>query len=151
MDGSTEFFKYFEMDSIQNGAFEAIIEVAKSETMLNLTFEIKGTLNLICDRSLDEFDFPFATYDTIILKLGDHDEELADGIRIINRTSQQINVAQDIYELISLAVPMKKLHPRFIDTDDTDAEGFVVYSTNIEEQKEEKTVDPRWAALKNLN
>jgi uncharacterized metal-binding protein YceD (DUF177 family) len=151
MDGSSEFFKFFEMDSIQSGTFASQIEVIKSETMFNLAFDIKGTLNLICDRSLDEFDFPFSTKDSIILKLGDHDEELADGIRIINRTSQQINVAQDIYELISLAVPMKKLHPRYIDSDDTEAEGFVVYSTNIEEQKEEKTVDPRWAALKNLN
>lgn len=150
MDGEADFFNQFKIEAVENGTFQAQIELVKSETMLNLTFKIEGSLNLICDRSLEEFDFPFSSNDLVILKFGDHDEELADGIRIINRSSQQINVAQDIYELISLSVPMKKLHPRFLEEDPENEEGFVVYSTIKEEPEEEKIEDPRWAVLKKL-
>jgi uncharacterized metal-binding protein YceD (DUF177 family) len=150
MDGGAEFFNYFKVDAIENGTFQADIELSKSETMINLTFKIEGSLNLICDRSLEEFDFPFSSEDSVILKFGDHDEELADGIRIINRSSQQINVGQDIYELISLSVPMKKLHPKFLNEDPENTDGFVIYSTITEEPEEEKTEDPRWAILKKL-
>ncbi len=151
MDGETAFFNHFEVESIQNGSFSAQIEVVKSETMLNLRFDVKGTLQLICDRSLEEFDFPFSTSESIILKYGDHDEELASGIRMINRAAQQINVTQDIYELISLTVPMKKLHPRFLTEEYNENEGFVVYSTLKSEIKEEDIdIDPRWAMLKKL-
>ncbi len=149
-EGDTAFFQQMEMNTINDGAFSAEIDLKKSETMLNLTFEIKGNLKLVCDRSLEEFDFPFTTNENIILKFGDRDEELADGIRIINRSHKQINVGQDLYELISLTIPMKKLHPRFSTVDETDNEGFVVYSTKSEE-KEEITEDPRWAILKKLN
>jgi uncharacterized metal-binding protein YceD (DUF177 family) len=150
IDGGAEFFNEMEMEAVKSGKFEAIIELLKSETMVNLNFAINGTVKLVCDRSLEEFDFPISTDDKVILKLGDHDVDLADGIRIINRNTQQINVAQDIYELISLAIPMKKLHPRFVDDLDESEEGFVVYSTKIEEPIEEIIEDPRWAILKKL-
>jgi uncharacterized metal-binding protein YceD (DUF177 family) len=152
LDGGAAFFEHFEVESIKNGSFTANIQIDKSETMLNINFDITGVLQLVCDRSLEEFDFPFATSESIILKFGDHDEELASGIRILNRTTQQINVAQDIYELISLTVPMKKLHPRFLTEEYNDSEGFVVYSTLKEDKKEaeEIIIDPRWAALTKL-
>jgi uncharacterized protein len=152
MNGDDEFFKYYELETIESGSFKAQIELIKSETMLNVHFVIDGILRLICDRSLEEFDFPFKTEESIILKFGDHEEELASGIKVINRTTQQINVAQDIFELISLAVPMKKLHPRFLTEEYDENEGFVVYSTikDDEIQEKETNIDPRWAALKNL-
>jgi uncharacterized metal-binding protein YceD (DUF177 family) len=150
IEGDAEFFKQMQMEAVETGAFFAKIELNKSETMINLAVEIEGSLQLICDRSLDEFTFPFKTNDKTILKFGDHDEDLADGIRIINRNTQQINIAQDIYELILLSVPMKKLHPRFMDTENTEEEGFMVYTTLKDEPKEEIIEDPRWAVLKKL-
>ncbi|MES2797964.1 MAG: DUF177 domain-containing protein [Bacteroidota bacterium] len=150
LDGGAEFFNQMQIEAGEGGHFQAKIELSKSETMINLAFEIEGVLNLICDRSLDEFEFPFSTKDSIILKFGDHDEELADGIKIINRSTQQINVAQDIYELISLTIPMKKLHPRYMEEEKVNEEGFVVYSTKLEETEETTNEDPRWAVLKKL-
>lgn len=150
MDGGAEFFNHFKVEAIENGTFQADIELTKSETMINLVFKLEGSLNLVCDRSLEEFDFPFSSEDSVILKFGDHDEELADGIRIINRNSQQINVGQDLYELISLSVPMKKLHPKFLNEDPENTDGFVVYSTISEEPKEVKIIDQRWAILNKL-
>jgi uncharacterized protein len=153
MDGSDDFFKHFEIESVNSGSFEAKIELQKSETMISLGFDIVGELNLVCDRSLENFDFPFSTNESLILKFGDHDEELADGIRLINRNTQTIDFSQEIYELISLTIPMKKLHPKFLEiVSNENEEGLIVYSTDKPESKikEDLAIDPRWAALKNL-
>jgi uncharacterized protein len=153
MDGGNEFFKHFELDTINEGAFNATVEMNKSETMIHLTFDISGVLNLICDRSLENFDFPFKTKENLILKFGDHEEDLADGIRLINRNAQTLDFAQEIYELISLTVPMKKLHPRFLeDENQGNEEGLLVYTTEKPDTKikTDHAIDPRWAALQNL-
>lgn len=153
IEGDSEFFKHFEMEAVNGGSFIAKIEVNKSETMINLAFDIKGTLILECDRSLEFFDFPFSTKESVILKFGEHDEDLADGIKLINRNTQTIDLSQEIYELISLTIPMKKLHPRYlVEEDEIENEGFIVYSTLSDDtnKKEDKAIDPRWAILKNL-
>ncbi len=153
MEGGQEFFSYFEMDSVNGGNFEAKINLEKSETMITLVFDIEGTLILVCDRSLEEFDYKFVTKESLILKFGDHDEDLADGIKIINKNTQALDLSQEIYELISLTIPMKKLHPKYIDeAEDNDAEGFIVYSTEklTAEKTENIAIDPRWAALQKL-
>ncbi|MBP6387232.1 MAG: DUF177 domain-containing protein, partial [Pseudarcicella sp.] len=130
---------------------------------IQLQYEIKGALQVLCDRSLEMFDYPIAINPKIILKFGDHDEELSEELYLIDRNSQQINIAQHLFEFISLEIPMKKLHPRFLEnTEDEEVEiidnheGIIVYSTITKDEKEqansdqEKPIDPRWAALANL-
>jgi uncharacterized metal-binding protein YceD (DUF177 family) len=153
MEGGDEFFKSFEMESVNGGDFTANIELVKSETMINLSFDIKGKLNLVCDRSLEDFDFNFASKEKLVLKFGDLDEDLADGIRIINRNTQLLDLSHDIYELISLTIPMKKLHPKFVDElEEVENEGFIVYSTKESNSKDSENIaiDPRWAALQEI-
>ncbi len=49
-------------------------------------FKIKGIAKLICDRSLEPFDFPVEDmHNKIVFKYGDQDEEITDEIIIINR------------------------------------------------------------------
>lgn len=153
MDGGLEFFQHYKIDSVNGGNFEAKILLEKTETMINLVFDIKGNLVLECDRSLEEFEYPFSTIEKLILKFGEHDEDLADGIKIINKNTQSLDLSHEIYELISLTIPMKKLHPKYTEeADDINNEGFIVYSTeNTNKENTENTaIDPRWAALKNL-
>jgi uncharacterized metal-binding protein YceD (DUF177 family) len=65
-------------------------------------------------------------------------------------------VAQYIYEFIGLAIPMKRLHPRFEEEEqeDEDIEGILIYSTKKEgddpEDEEDEKIDPRWDILNNL-
>ena len=48
---------------------------------------------------------------------------------------------------------MKKLHLRFEVDDDSDEELEMIYSSekDTEEGQDEEQIDPRWAALKDLN
>lgn len=199
-EGNDDFFVALEQDLISKGNFKANVVLDKNETMIQMVYKIVGSVELTCDRSLDTFDFPVDITQKMILKFSDRTEEVTDELMLIDRNTQFINVAQDIFDFIGLQIPIKKLHPRFTqdevtyeslmkkfedeyeeddleDEDDDDNfdfgdddddfewndeevedEGEVVYSTlkngddneSEIEDKNEKPIDPRWAALMKL-
>lgn len=86
---------------------------------------------------------------------GDEIKELSEELYEIPQHLQTLNLAQFIYEFIALAVPMKKLHPRFRDEEEDDEVGKMVYQSEPEESEQDNTnsdepVDPRFAALRKL-
>ncbi|GAB4124360.1 MAG: DUF177 domain-containing protein [Raineya sp.] len=150
--GDASFFEAFEDSLIEKGSFEAKLLLRKSEALLHLQFAIKGELGLVCDRSLEDFAYPFETTGTQILRFSDHTEPLTDEMELITRGTAEINVAHYIYELIALAVPMKKLHPKFW-AEEKKEDLTLVYSSEKKEQetkKEDSKFDPRWDELKKL-
>ncbi|MES2518542.1 MAG: DUF177 domain-containing protein [Bacteroidota bacterium] len=202
-EGDNSFFVELEQDLIKKGNFKASVALDKNETMIQMVYKIVGSVELTCDRSLDTFDFPLDITQKMILKFSDHTEEITEELMLIDRNSQYINVAQDIFDFIGLQIPIKKLHPRFIkdeityeslmkkfdeeyeeedideedddednnfdfgdddddfdwnDEEEVEDEGEIVYSTLKDEddsegeieEKSEKPVDPRWAALMKL-
>lgn len=179
-EGDDAFFQALEQDLIERGHFKATVSLDKTETMIQLVYNIIGSVELTCDRSLELFDYPVDVTQRMILKFADHTEELTEELMLLDRNVQQINVAQDIFDFIGLQIPIKKLHPRFqteeamddvsfdeeeddLLWDEDEEEGFLVYSThpNTEDDDEEfeeeddvepkdEYIDPRWAALKNL-
>lgn len=146
-------FQAFEGALIEKGSGTVNLDLIKSETMMTLAFEIKGSVELICDRSLRPFDYPIDIREELIVKFGDEYAELDDDIIVIGRETQHFNVGQYIYEMISVAVPMKKIHPELLaDDEDDDSEGGIVYQSHgdVVEQDDTENVDPRWEALKKL-
>jgi uncharacterized metal-binding protein YceD (DUF177 family) len=147
------FFEELEQDLIERGEFEVHLLLDKSTTMLQLCFSIKGNVELICDRSLEPYTEEVDTEGVMILKFGDHDEELTEEISIINRNTTRINVAGYIFELIALALPMKKIHPD-LRTESEKEYDYLVYSSeavgNDKTEEQEEKIDPRWEALKKL-
>lgn len=153
------FFEALAQDLVQSGHFKAILNLEKTSTMVIIDFRIVGEIDLICDRSLEEFKEPIDLEERLILKFGDHNEELSDEIMLIKQETARINVAQSIFDFIALSLPMKRLHPRFrTDNEDgDDEEGVLVFSSDLAKQSEildqpipQPTADPRWEALKKL-
>lgn len=152
-EGGDDFFKAFEQEWVQKGKFQAEIELNKSATMIQVLMKIKGHLNLICDRSNEEFEFPLDIQEKLIYKYGDHFEDLGDNLFLIDRKEPKLDLSQDLYDFIALQVPMKKLHPRFVKPEDESAENEFLYTTAKDTdipKTEEENIDPRWAALKKL-
>ena len=155
-DFNDSFFELFDQTLIQKGEGKVILELDKSDRLLRLNFHIQGSIQLTCDRSLEEFDEPIDIDNKLLIKYGDVSEELSDEIIVIPRETQSLNVAQFIYEYILLSVPMKCLHPKFRneeEEDDFDDAPKLVYSS--EDSKEENEVDPtiedpRWNKLKEI-
>lgn len=113
-EGNNDFFEALDQELIQKGNFKATVVLNKNETMIQMMYKITGSVELTCDRSLDLFDFPVDITQKMILKFSDHNEEITEELVLIDRNTQYINVAQDIFDFIGLQIPIKKLHPRFI-------------------------------------
>lgn len=113
-EGENDFFEALDQNLIQKGHFKATVALNKNETMIQMIYKISGSVELTCDRSLDLFDFSVDITQKMILKFSDHNEEITEELMLIDRNTQYINVAQDIFDFIGLQIPIKKLHPRFI-------------------------------------
>ncbi|WP_439557218.1 YceD family protein [Dyadobacter sp.] len=159
MESGDAFFEELEQDLIEQGHFKTHVVLNKSATMIQLQFHTEGAVTLTCDRSLETFEEPIHSDERIILKFGDHNEELTEEIEIISRNTNRINVARYIFDFIALSLPTKKIHPSLrtedddLNLEDDEEEAILVYSSaesTDEQPEEEEPVDPRWEALKKL-
>jgi uncharacterized protein len=152
----SNFFKQFENSLVEEGKIHVHLFLDKRETLIEAIFNFSGSIELTCDRSLDLFDYPIDLDGKLIYKYGEEEMEVDDEIVIITKNTQRINVAQFIYETISLSIPYKKLHPKFAeDDDDENSTGSIIYQDEIsddttEKEQENDNIDPRWEILKNL-
>ena len=123
-----------------------------SETMIKADLKLKGTVELICDRSDETFDYQIDNEVVHFFKLGEEEKELSDELEVISKERVAIDLDQLIYDTVALSIPAKKLHPRFGNEDfDSNEEGFLVYTSEKEEKIENETSDPRWSKLKELS
>ncbi|WP_338223112.1 DUF177 domain-containing protein [Algoriphagus confluentis] len=158
------FFRHFEDNEIlDKGNLTVRVLMDKGPNLIELEFQIQGTVELTCDRSLEVFDYELETSEVMIYKYGPIEQEIDENVSMITRDTPSINVAQLIYEFILLALPAKKIHPDHrneLDEEDYDVEGGFVYiqseeEENLEEsseteENESKPVDPRWEQLLKL-
>lgn len=143
-----DFFRKYDNGLVSEGKFTVDVALDKRETFLEATLKIKGSVKLVCDRSLDEFDYPMDISRMIVFKYGNQDMEISEDVMMIAHGTETLEIGQFIYEFIALAIPMKKLHPRF--QDESDEEG-IIYSSDSDEEKKDDEIDPRWEMLKKLN
>ena len=118
------------------------LEIIKTDIMLNSNFIVKGSCELICDRTLKKYNHIIKIEKKIVFKFGDNEEELSDEMIIINRNKSIINISKFIYEFFILSLPVKRLHPSLQNDDNIDN---FVYST-----KSGKEIDPRLDLLNKL-
>jgi uncharacterized protein len=107
------FFGLFENSLLEEGELKVKVKLEKTSRHIQLLFEIEGRVELTCDRSLEQFDYPILLERTVYFKLGPENKEMDVDLYMIEETSSMIDLAQHIYDFVTLAVPMKKLHPRF--------------------------------------
>ena len=79
-DVSDSFFALFEDSYLDRGKLHVDLVLDKSDTMIGAIFDIKGFVTLVCDRSLEDFDFKVDTTNKIIFKYGEEYAELSDEI-----------------------------------------------------------------------
>lgn len=133
----------------QNGAIE--IEFYRTLNFIRTKFTVQATVQLLCDRSLEAFDFTVKQNYEVLFKT-QRIEESADelgAIRNFDHANMQIDLAQDVRDTILLNLPTKKLHPRFLDEDGNPAEALTVKFGETA-AGDDDSIDPRWAALKEL-
>ncbi len=130
------------------GKFNAEVVLNKHETFIEAEFKVVGQTTLVCDRSLDPFDFPVTIDKKVVFKYGEEEMELSDEIIIITRDTTSLNCrATRCLQYIILEIPMRKLHPRFQEEEENDEneEGKVIYTSSTDtHESEDDHIDPRW-------
>ncbi len=151
------FFQGFDDSLINKGNAKVDIILKKSIAFIALNIKISGAVELVCDRSLEHFDYPVEIENDLIFKYGEAHLELDEFMIQIPQGTERIQLSQFIYEFISLAIPMKKLHPKFADAEEEE-EGTLVYSSPadpvedkpLDDEPSEEKIDPRWQKLNEL-
>ena len=143
------FFNAFEFNEFDQPDVKVKLLFDKKPGLMNLSFTPNGTLGLTCDVSNEIFPYQINTSLDWIVKFGDEYDDDNDEFLILPHGSYQVNVAQPIYEMIVLAVPIKKVHPGVVDGT---LDSALLKKLEELQPKEEKldNNDPRWDKLKDL-
>lgn len=151
---SKAFFEQFEGEIIENGNIDISINLDKRENIIEANITFSGHIDLVCDRSLEDFEHPVNLEKKVLLKYGIEEAELEDNVYIITKNTQAINLSQFIFETIALEVPLKKIHPNELQDDEDENQYYYIdeefKEDNDNNSPKDEAVDPRWAALKNL-
>ena len=151
-----EFFDAFEYDDFNDASIKVGLKMKKTATMLELSFEAYGSMNVNCDLTNEPFDETIEASLPLIVKFGEEFNDENEEILILPHGEYEVAVQQYIYEMIVLSKPSKLIHPGVEDgTLDSDILSRLD-EFRINENKEEHgesdddDIDPRWNKLKNL-
>jgi len=148
------FFEHFKYDDFNDVNVKTELLFEKKSTLLELYFEISGIVNVNCDLTNEPYNQRVEGEFKLVIKFGDDYNDEFEDILIIPHGEYEVNVAQYIYELIILSMPVKRVHPGVEDgTLDSDIlkklEELSPKSLNDKKETSED-IDPRWNTLKKL-
>lgn len=154
-----KFLKHFEASLVQEGNVEVNLRLIKFLNSLELNFTIQGTVLTPCDVCAEEFDLLIQGNEQIMVKIVSeiptNDDEY--NVLYLKEGISSINIAEMLYELLTLSVPMRKVHPLGADgayTCDPDVLKYLETNDDIEVSDEEiddnDRINPIWDELKKL-
>ena len=143
-----DFFAGMDYSEVQQGKVSVKLDIDRQETMLTLHFDLQGSVRVPCDRCADEFDQPIESQQDFFLKLGTENAQESDDVAVVSPELNEYDIAPLVYEYIILAIPMHRVHPE----GQCNPEVLAMLNQEVVEEEEEAsdTVDPRWAALKDI-
>ncbi len=167
-----KFFSDMESPDVRDANVDAHIDVVYRDGAYDMTFKFTGEVVLLCDRCLDDLHFPIDTTYHIVVKYGEEYRDDSDDFLEIPESDNYLNVAYMMYDTVSLAIPIKHVHPmgkcnramsallRKHRTTLPGDEDSVLEEQLIDEMDsmpdgnesvdQQQTTDPRWDKLKDL-
>lgn len=158
-DVDDSFFNTVENSEVQKADIQVDATLTKQNNLLQMHFNIYGTVGLDCDRCLKYFDFPIEAEGDLVIKHGTP-EESTDEILVIPEGHEEFDVSHYLYEYIILAIPARRV-PCEIDDPDSDRESFkcdyetldklnnLTTDTSPEESSESEN-NPMWEKLNKI-
>lgn len=145
---------FYDFDYTEFIDAEAIVEVSlvKQNTILKLSLSATGSVTVNCDLTNQTYNQPISGKLDFLVKFGTQFNNENEDILIIPYNQNQIDLSQYIYEMIVLAVPQKRIHPKVTDGSlNSDLlNEFRLLQPKEKPKLKNKQTDPRWNALKEL-
>lgn len=139
------------LETLKSGQLR--IEFDKSHRLIQAQMSMNAIFDRICDRSLEHYDQPVKAQFTVLFKadLKDDVDEVELSMRPLNVESNQIDLTEFIRDSLLLALPVRSLHPRYLNE-----KGEIIefetrhFGPADSEPSENEPIDQRWAKLKQL-
>ena len=154
---SNAFFEIFDYNEFQNSDIKVNVVLDKKSNLLEISFKHQGTINVPCDLTSEDFDLPIKGKIKLIVRFGDSYNNDNEELLILPFGEFEIDIAQYIYEMIVLSIPLRRVHPGIKDGSLNTEALAKLKELTIKEQKKEKkeekkeeNIDPRWDKLKQL-
>ena len=150
------FFEIFDYNEFQNSDIKVNVVLDKKSNLLEISFKHQGTINVPCDLTSEDFDLPIKGKIKLIVRFGDSYNNDNEELLILPFGEFEIDIAQYIYEMIVLSIPLRRVHPGIKDGSLNTEALTKLKELTIKEQKKEKeeekeeNIDPRWDKLKQL-
>ena len=140
------FFSLFEYDEFLGANLNAEVKLNKKETSLEWHMEISGSVNVPCDVTNQPFDLPLHNELEFVVKFGDEYDDSRDEILIIPAGDHKLNIAQYLYEMSVLALPLKRVSEEGKKLQEEEES----LPESSEPEHTDGEIDPRWNKLKDL-
>lgn len=163
-----QFFTDMESQDIREADVKVKLTVDYNGDVYDLNFTFTGEVTVLCDRCLDDLHLPVDTSYHVMVKYGDSYNDDSDDLLEIPESDNDLNVAYMMYDTVTLAIPIKHVHPmgkcnramsallrkhRVRATgEDADLENDLIDEMDqMDGDTGVAATDPRWDALKGLS
>lgn len=159
-DITDAFFDDIEYSIIHKGNVKVELLLDKKETMLVGNFKIRGTVETDCNRCNDPVETKVKGDYRIVYKFGTEPSD-DESLVIIYPEEYQIDVSANIFELITVSLPLRTVHKKGECNEEliNILNEYILTSEKVVKEETEKNdsedddnedIDPRWAALNKL-
>lgn len=145
-----QFFESYSYDEFLDADFNVLLDFTKKSTLLELHFKFSGLGKVACDLTNEPFELPMHGSLDLVVKFGDEYNDDNEEVLILPHGEHQMDVSQYIYEMIVLAIPLKKIHPGIADGSLKSDILKKLDELSPDKNKEIDEIDPRWEDLKKL-
>lgn len=154
------FFTEYENTIIEKASVQVLLDLDKKESMMIAEFEIDGNVETNCARCNDPVEeYIYGEY-RIVYKFGSGESDDEDLI-VLPHGEYEIDLNDLLYELITVSMPTRSIHDDgdcnenvaefFGNEDEEEDDSDDEEEDNDDDNDDDGDIDPRWAALKNLN
>ena len=149
-DLDNKFFEHFDYNDFNSCQIKAEVRVNKKPNLLEFVFSSKGQININCFVSNEPFDYLQKHQIKLVVKFSSElindNEELV----ILPVGTPTLNVAQYLFEMIILSLPIKIIHPGVVDGSLESETLNKLKELESKAQEKSSKIDPRWDKLKDL-
>jgi uncharacterized protein len=148
----SKFFEHFEGSLVDKSKVRIDVWLEKRSSFIKIHLKLNGWVELVCDRCLEIYKQEITNEAEFFVKFGEDTFDNGEDVIWVLPEDHAINLAQPIYEFVSLAIPLRHIHPKNENGKRKCNPEMLKKLKKFKhtDSEESESTDPRWDALKNL-
>lgn len=139
-----DFIKHFPKALMSGCQVKAALTIDKYPSHLQVHFDLAGTVKVECDRCAEDMLLPIAAEHTVIYsyekKFKNQEADEVD-IVYIHENDNQLVLVQDLYDFLTISLPLRKVHEDVGETCPDYISKYLVNQTDEEEEEETEELE----------